>query len=69
MILIDGIDELSCPDDLIKHIHPPCHDMDEGRQVINKRIQYLGQLPISCQTIGGSSKPTLISSKALQKEH
>ena len=64
---VDGIDELSCLDDLIKRIHPSCLDMDKGKQVINKRIQCLGQLPTSCQIVEGSSKPALISPKALQK--
>ena len=64
---VDGIDELSYPDDLIKHIRPSCLDVDEGKQVINKRIQCLGQLPTSCQIVEGSLKPTLISPKALQK--
>ena len=56
-------------DDLIKYIRPPQHDMDEGREVINKRIQYLGQLPTSCQTVGALSRLALISPKALQEEH
>ena len=43
--------------------------MDEGKRVIYKKIQYLGQLPISWQTVGGLSKPTLTGPKALQKEH
>ena len=30
MIENDEIDELSCPDDLIKYIRPPCHDMDKA---------------------------------------
>ena len=49
MIENDEIDELSCPDDLIKYIRPPCHDMDKSRRVINKKFQCLGQLLISCQ--------------------
>ena len=56
-------------DDLIKYIRPPRHNMDEGKQVINKRIQFLEQLPTSCQTVGASSKLVLISPKALQEEH
>ena len=63
-----GTDELSCLDDLIKHIRPPYHDMDEGRRVINDKFQCLGQLPISCQIVGNSSKPALISPEALGKE-
>ena len=43
-------------DDLIKYIHPPRHGMDEGKRVINKRIQYIGQLLTSYQTVEGSSK-------------
>ena len=42
LIGLDGIQELSCPNDLIKRICPSCHDMDEGKQVINKGIQCLG---------------------------
>ena len=34
-------------DDLINYTRPPWHDPDEGRQVINKEIQCLRQLPIS----------------------
>ena len=34
-------------DNLIKYIRPPRHGMDEGRRVINKRIQCLGQLTTS----------------------
>jgi len=49
MIENDGTEELSCPDDLIKYIRPPCHDMDKSRQVINKKFQCLEQLLISCQ--------------------
>ena len=52
-------------DDPIKYIRPPQHNMDEEKQVINKWIQYLGQLPTSCQTVGVSPKLTLISPKAL----
>ena len=65
----DRTNELSCPDDLIKYLRPPSHGMDEGRQAINKKFQYLGRLSISCQTVGSSSKPALISPEALQKEH
>ena len=56
-------------DDLSKYTRPPWHDMDEGGWVINKKIQYLGQLPISLQTVEGSSKLALISPEALQKKH
>ena len=35
--LMGLIDSLSL-DDLTKYIRPPRHDMNEGRQVINKRI-------------------------------
>ena len=56
-------------DDIIKYIHPPQHSMDEGKQVINERIQYLEQLPTSCQTVEASSKLALISPKALQEQH
>ena len=66
---VDGTNELSCPNDLIKHLRPPSHGMDKGRQVINKKFQCLGQFPISCQTVGSSSKPALISPEALQREH
>ena len=61
----DGSNELSCPDDLIKYLRLPSHDMDEEKQTINEKLQYLGQLPISCQTFGSSSKPALISHEAL----
>ena len=64
-MMCDGTDELSCLDDFIKHIRPPWHGMDEGRRVINKKIQCLRQLPISWQTIEGSLKPALISLEAL----
>jgi len=43
--------------------------MDEGKRVINEKIQCLRQLPISWQTFGGSSKPALISLEALWKKH
>ena len=66
---VDGTIELSCPNDLIKHLRPPSHGMDKGRQVINKKFQCLGQFPISCQTVGSLSKLTLISPEALQTEH
>ena len=56
-------------DDIIKYTRPPRHNADEGKRVINKGIQCLRQLPISCQTVEGSSKPALISPKALQEEH
>ena len=56
-------------DDLIKYIRPPQHGMDEGKRVINKRIQYFEQLPINCQTVRRSSKLALIGPKALQEEH
>ena len=56
-------------DNLIKYIRPPQHGMDEGRQVINKRIQYLGRLLTNCQTVEALSKLLLISPKALQEEH
>ena len=56
-------------DDLSKYICPPHHNMDEGGKVINKRIQYLRQLPASYQTVGASSKFALISPKALQDLH
>lgn len=56
-------------DDLIKYLRPLRHGMDEGMQIINKRIQYFGQLPVNCQTIGALSKPALISPKALQEEY
>jgi len=54
-----GLTNSPFPDDLIKYIHPPWHSMDEGKRVINERIQCLGQLPISWQTVGNSSKPAL----------
>ena len=57
------------PNDLIKDIRPPWHGMDEGRRVINEKIQCLRQLSISWQTIRASLKPALISPEALQKKH
>lgn len=44
----DKTNKLSCPNDLIKYLHPPSHGKDEGRQAINKKFQCLGELPISC---------------------
>ena len=65
----DGINELSCPDDLIKYLCLPSHSMDEEKQTINEKLQCFGPLPISCQTVGSSSKPVLTSLEALQKGH
>jgi len=39
----------------------------EHRRVVNKSIQYLGQLPNSWQTVGASSKPIFMRPEALQK--
>ena len=62
----DGTDKLPFfLDDLIKYICPPWHNTDGDKQVINERIQYLGQLPNSCQTVGASSKPTFMNLGAL----
>ena len=68
-IRIDRTNKPSCPDDPIRHLRPLGHVMNEGGQVINERIQYLKQLPISCHTVGSSSKPALMSPEALQKKH
>ena len=54
-------------DDLIKYTLLPWHDMDEHRITINKSIQCRGQLPITGQTVGASSKPIFISPEALKK--
>ena len=67
--IYDGINELSCPNNLIKYLRLPSHGMDKEKQTINEKLQCLGPLPISCQTIGSSSKPALTSPKALPKEH
>ena len=56
------------PDNLIKYIRPPWHGMDEGRRVINEKIQCLEQL-FSWQTVGGLSKHALISLGVLQNKH
>ena len=56
------------PNNLIKYIRPPWYGMDEGRRVINEKIQCLEQL-FSWQTVGGSWKPALISPGTLQKKH
>lgn len=37
--------------------------------IINKGSQCFKQLPISCQTVGGTSKPALMSPGVLRKEH
>lgn len=34
----DGTNEHSCLDDLNKNIRPPCHNMDKGKQIINKKF-------------------------------
>ena len=65
----DGTNELSCPDNPIKYLHLPSHDMDKEKQTINEKLQCLRQLPISCQIVGSPSKPALISPEALRKEH
>ena len=66
----NGTDELPFfLDNLIEYICPPENNTNEDRQVINERIQYLGQLPNSCQTVGASLKPTFMNLRALQKEH
>ena len=86
--MADGIDDSLFLDNLIKYTCPPCHNTDQDRPVINKKIlffflffffffekhinkkiQCLKQLPISWQTVEGSSRPALISPEALQKEH
>jgi len=61
----DGTNKLSCPNDLIKHLHLPSHGMNEEKQTINEKLQCLGQLLISYQTVDSSSKPSLISPEAL----
>ena len=66
---VDGINELPCQDDLIKYLRLPSHGMDEENQTINEKLQCLGPLPISCQTVDSSSKPALTSPGALRKEH
>ena len=65
----DEINKLLCPDDLTKYFHLPSHSMDEEEQTINEKLQCLGPLPISYQTIDSSSKPALTSLEALQKGH
>ena len=55
--------------DLIKHTRPPWCDTDEHREIINKNIQCLEQLPNSWQTVETSSKPIFMSPEALQKRH
>ena len=67
--VVDGINELPCPDDLIKYLRLPSHSMDEENQTNNEKLHCLGPLPISCQTIDSSSKPTLTSLEALRKGH
>ena len=53
---LDGTDELPFVDDLTKYTRLPWHDTDEHKQIINKSIQCLGQLPIKGQIVGALSK-------------
>ena len=37
----DGTNELSCPDNPIKYLHLPSHDMDKEKQTINEKLKCL----------------------------
>ena len=53
----DRPNEPPCPDEPIKHLHPPLHLMDEGRQAINRGFNTSDSYKLVVRQLEAHQKP------------